>query len=78
MKQSNNWDDEIREIEKFFSTHETPGRVRLNSWSLIVNVDLFLSSHLCMVKHHNGNKVYLPYLERLFELKKIIENGNRK
>jgi hypothetical protein len=64
------WDQNIDELEKFFSGIELPtGPLRLDKCSQITNIELFIKSHLDIVKAQNGNKRYLPYLDRLNELK---------
>ena len=71
------WDSEIRELEEFFRDRQLPEKIKLNSWSMIVNTRLFLDTHFAMVRYHNGEEAYLPYLNRITELQKIIENGQK-
>lgn len=77
-KQENNtWDNEIRDLEQFFGSQVLPEKVRLNSWSMIVNVKHFVTNHLATVKHNNGNERFEPYLNRLKELKKQLTNDRQ-
>jgi hypothetical protein len=76
-KINHNWNKEIAELEKFFSTATLPKRVRLNSWTLVVDPRLMIDSHLSMIRYHNGESAYTPYIERLFELKKILEDEQK-
>lgn len=69
------WDNEIRELEDFFRGRQLPEKIKLNGWEMIVNVRPFLSTHFLIVRHHNGEEAYLPYLIRLQNLKKQIEDG---
>ncbi|MDG1276934.1 MAG: DUF6371 domain-containing protein [Algoriphagus sp.] len=63
-----NWDQEIAEIEGYFSRNEgSKIPVKLNDWSTITNFSQFLESHLSMVKSNNGNPTYRVYLERLID-----------
>lgn len=71
------WDDEIRELEEFYSGEKLPEKIKLKSWEMIVDTRLFLESHFAMVRYHNGEEAYRPYLNRLIETKKIIENGQK-
>jgi hypothetical protein len=71
-KPTHTWNNEIRELEEFFASRTLPEKVRLNSWSIIVDTRLFVEFHMSMVKAHNGNDLFLPYIERLFELKRIL------
>ena len=63
------WSNEITELETFFSSAKLPGTIKLNQCSTITDVPLFMESHLSIVKAQNGNTRYVPYLERLRELK---------
>lgn len=71
------WDDEIRELDGFFSGKSLPEKIKLNSWSMIVNTRLFLGTHFAIVRYHNGEEAYRPYLNRIIELKKIIKDGQK-
>lgn len=63
------WSNEIEELESFFKVAKLPGAIKLNQCSTITDVSLFIESHLSIVKAQNGNTRYVPYLERLRELK---------
>ena len=39
----------------------------------IENVPEFIKSHLAIVKANNGNPIFRPYLDRLIQLKNLIE-----
>lgn len=70
------WDKDIKKLEKYFSAAEMPIHpLRLNEASWITNVSKFVKSHLDIVKANSGNKTYKPYLDRLKELKKLLENN---
>jgi len=69
------WD--IQELEKFFSEINIPTEpIRLNKWSVIENVQVFINGHMEIIKAQNGKRVFLPYFERLHELKSLLENIN--
>jgi len=75
-EQPQNWNNYISNIETYFSNIEIPTTpIKLNKWSIITNCALFIESHLATVKANNGKHTYLPYLNRLHELKKVIESG---
>jgi hypothetical protein len=69
------WDAEIRELEMFFDSRKDnlPESVKTGH-SEIVNVPLFIESHLARVKAHNGNPTFQPYLDRLTGLKNLLTN----
>lgn len=72
------WDEDIAELENYFAGIEVPTQpVKLNKCSTITNSSLFIETHFAAVKANNGKQAYLPYLERLKEFKKILENINR-
>lgn len=75
-KPKQNWSFEIDELEKYFSLAELPIKpVRLNQCSIIESIPMFLESHFATVKANNGSKHFLPYLNRLHDLKRIFENN---
>lgn len=66
----------IDELESFFDNyfkgkaHIAP--IRLNDHSLIVNPIKFYKAHVAFLRAHKGNKLYLPYYERLFNIFNIL------
>jgi len=69
------WLAEISELEIFFQNIENPPtNIKLNQCSTIIDLDKFVTSHLAVLKANNGNISFLPFLERLRELKKSFEN----
>lgn len=71
--QSENWDHDISELETYFASTGLPAYpLKLDACSTITDCSLFTSSHLQTVKRNNGNRTFLPYLERLQELKRVL------
>ncbi len=69
----NNWEKEIKELEIYFSGLELPTQpIKLNLFSTIIDASKFIDSHLATIKANKYNKTFLPYLNRLQELKKIL------
>jgi hypothetical protein len=67
---SQNWFVEVLNLEKFFLSITLPtGPLKLNAHSTIENVPAFIESHLKVVKANDGKKRFLPYLDRLKELR---------
>jgi len=67
------WDPEIAELENYFGSTILPVvPVKLNEYSTITNIALFINSHLEAVKINNGKGTFLPYLNRLQELKQVL------
>jgi hypothetical protein len=69
------WEDVIKEPEAFFDSRRDnlPESVRVHDGE-IVDVPLFIESHLARGKAHNGNPTFKPYLDRLEELKNLLTN----
>ena len=68
-----NWSVEISELETYFATAKLPAEpVQLDVCSKIIDVNLFIESHLSIVKANNGISTFLPYLNRLQTFKNII------
>jgi len=72
-EQPQNWSNDIAELENYFASIELPTQpIKLNRWSTITDCSLFIESHLAIVKANNGNKTFLPYLERLQEFRRLL------
>jgi len=68
-----NWTQDITELETFFSTVNLPDRsIKLNPHTTITDVPKFIESHITPVKANNGNRTFVPYLNRLQELKQVL------
>jgi hypothetical protein len=73
IEQPQNWSNDIAELENYFASIELPTQpVKLNRCSTITDCSLFIESHFATVKGNNGNRTFLPYLNRLQELKQIL------
>lgn len=66
------WGQDLKELEQFFKVAKLPDTIKLNKCSTVTNLPLFIESHLSIVKTQNGNSRYIPYLDRLELLKKIL------
>jgi hypothetical protein len=72
-EQPQNWSNDIAELENYFAGIALPTQpVKLNRCSTIKDCSLFIESHFATVKGNNGNRTFLPYLNRLQELKRNL------
>ena len=72
-----NWEQEITELENYFAKIELPTQpVNLKPGNTIINCSLFIEKQFATVKANNGNRTFLPYLNRLQELKKCLQTSN--
>ena len=63
----------ITELEALFNTVKLPGQpIQLNNFSMINNVKNFIDSHVEILNHNNGNRIFSPYYDRLIELIKAL------
>ena len=68
------WEQDIAQLENYFAGMAVPTQpIKLNSYSTITNFPLFIESHFATVKRNNGNRTFLPHLNRLQELKNNYE-----
>jgi hypothetical protein len=73
-EQSINWNTDIEELENYFANIELPRQpINLDCSSIIKDCSLFIESHITMAKANNGNKFFLPYLNRLRELQQVLK-----
>ncbi|HVA98477.1 MAG TPA: DUF6371 domain-containing protein [Bacteroidia bacterium] len=71
---SESWEQDITELENYFASIELPTQpVKLNKCSTITDCAKFIESHFATVKGNNGNRIFLPHLNRLQELKTILQ-----
>ena len=71
---SEDWKNEISELETYFEGTTIPAvPIKLNACTTIVDIPKFIHSHLACVKTNNGNRTFLPYLERLRELQQYLK-----
>lgn len=71
-EQVENWGNDIAELETYFAGIELPTQpLKLNQCSTIKDCSLFIESHFATVKANNGKRTFLPYLDRLRELKNV-------
>jgi len=64
------WTEMLDEIESFFKSKSLKKEIKLDSVTIIKNVDEFIKSHIELLRFNNGNSLYRPYLDRLIALKK--------
>ena len=63
----------IEELEAYFEGIDLPETVYLNDATKIVDVKKFIHSHLITVKAHGYIKAYSSFMDRLIQLKDILE-----
>jgi hypothetical protein len=67
------WEQDITELENYFAGITLPTQpIKLNRCSTIKDCSLFIKSHFATVKANNGKQTFLPYLNRLRELKQVL------
>ncbi len=77
-EQPENWSSDIAELENYFASVKIlPKPIKLNGCSTIKDCTPFIRSHLATIKANKGKRAFLPYLNRLKELKlMLIINSN--
>lgn len=68
------WSAQVDELELFFEGRVLPSHIAICSYCYITHPKLFVENHLATCRAQEGNNAYRPYLNRLFELKTLIEN----
>lgn len=70
-----NWNEEIAVLESFYMAVSLPTKaIKLNDGATITDCPKFILSHLNMIKSNAGKHTYLPYLQRLRLLQRILKN----
>jgi len=67
------WEQEISSLNQFFKAITLPTQpVKLNPWETLTDLPTFLETHFETVRANNGKPTYLPYLNRLQQLKEYL------
>lgn len=61
-------------LEEEIRTFELPDTIQLNRWSKILNVKDFVDSHFLTLRSNSGKRTFLPFFERLLELRDLLAN----
>lgn len=70
------WVQDITDLENYFTGIAIPNHpVKLNRCSTITDCSLFIESHFATVKANSGKRTFLPYLNRLQELKQVLNTN---
>ena len=68
-----NWNSIIDDLEAFFNSISLPTTpITINPCTTINDMNFFIETNLSIVKSQNGKRTYLPYLNRLQELKQCL------
>ncbi len=71
------WTVTINGLETFFAGATLPDvPIKLNEYTTVTDVSKFIHSHINTVKANNGKQTFLPYLNRLQELKNLCMKEN--
>ena len=66
---------QFEELKEYFDTvKEYPDTILLEPCATITDVSHFLKSHISIVENNISKKRYLPYLERLEKVAKIMQS----
>ncbi|HAH58631.1 MAG TPA: hypothetical protein DCL86_10830 [Bacteroidales bacterium] len=72
-EQPDDWSKDIIELETYYKSIELPTQpIKLNQCTTIMDINLFIDGHLSTIKANNGKPHFLPYLDRLKEVKQIL------
>ena len=63
----------VTELEAFFTSRELPaGLIRIDSCTVVDDVQKFIQVEISIVRSHNGQYRYRPYWNRLQLLKCVV------
>ena len=70
------WEQDIIQLENYFTGLTLPTQpVKLKQAQTILSVSKFIESHFATLKANNGKRIFLPYLNRLQELKQVLNTN---
>jgi hypothetical protein len=68
------WSENIEELKQFYSTAKYENGIQLEKGVFIENTKLFIENNLTIIQSHEGNRNFLPAMDRLKKLKRILEH----
>ena len=63
----------LARLEKELKQMTFPEQVRISKCELITNVPQMIDSHIKILKGNPGNRLYLPYYDRLLMLRFAVD-----
>jgi hypothetical protein len=67
----------VDDFQVFFdSLPELPKDFKLSECEVIVDVELFVETHISFLRANAGNRLFLPYYLRLDKLYKLIKKNH--
>ena len=63
----------LARLEKELKEMTFPEQVRISKGELITNVPKMIAGHLKMLKSNPGNKLFMPYYDRLILLRFAVD-----
>ncbi|MBK9104074.1 MAG: hypothetical protein IPL92_05780 [Saprospiraceae bacterium] len=70
------WTKEIEKLDEFYSSIALPSHpIQLTSYTRITNIKGFITANLEVARAQNGNPTYRPYLNRVIELMKYLQEN---
>jgi len=64
----------LDQIEQWFKDNPPRDNVRVNRFSVVVDGEKFVKSHLAALRNNSGNKTFLPYYDRMIEYIEVLKN----
>lgn len=65
----------IDELKKYFDSQNLDRELQLTDNIMILNLKSFVTGHLNYIINQAGKKAYLPYYNRLIQIKQILDAG---
>jgi hypothetical protein len=68
----------LQELEIELNKFDLKRSLRLNEHTYIYDLKKFVESHVNTLKGNKGNKLYMPYYERLIKTLKLLREEERQ
>ena len=65
----------IDELKKYFDSQNLDRELQLTENIMILNLKSFVTGHLNYIINQAGKQAYLPYYNRLIQIKQILDAG---
>lgn len=64
----------LDELEVWFNHQQIPSEIKLDGITWIADVPKMIQTHIMYLRHNPGNKTFMPYYQRLMQVKHIMQS----
>jgi hypothetical protein len=66
-------EDALKELQAYFQSAEVPNRIELGPGTIVTDTKKLINSHLLNIEKNVGKPIAIPFFDRLYRIKEIVE-----